>query len=61
VKAFEQKPNPHANFGCPKEEIDNFRRSLIDYIYCERQLESSKVNLMRKVDFNLLDVFKMFD
>jgi hypothetical protein len=32
-----------------------------DYIFLERELESAKVELSLKPDFNLLDAFKMID
>lgn len=34
---------------------------LKDFIFLERELESAKVELSLKPDFNLLDAFKMTD
>jgi hypothetical protein len=34
---------------------------MIDFVYAERALETAKINLMKKPDFNLVDLFKVFD
>jgi hypothetical protein len=42
-------------------EEDQLVNSLRDIIVLERELESNKVSLALKSDFNLVDAFKIFD
>jgi Ca2+-binding EF-hand superfamily protein len=42
-------------------EEDELVTSLRDFIQLERELESNKVSLALKTDFNLTDAFKIFD
>ncbi len=42
-------------------EQAEFSKVLKDNIFCERELESAKIEMSLKSDFNLLDAFKIFD
>lgn len=42
-------------------EQQEFARVLKDNIFLERELESAKIEVALKPDFNLLDAFKIFD
>jgi len=43
------------------KETENLIRELKEIIYAERLVESSKIELALKSDFNLLDCFRLFD
>lgn len=42
-------------------ELEEFTKILKDIVFSEREVESAKIELALKSDFNLLDAFKMFD
>lgn len=42
-------------------EQSEFSKVLKDNIFLERELESQRIELALKTDFNLLDAFKIFD
>jgi len=42
-------------------EQQEFARVVKDNIFLERELESARIELALKPDFNLLDAFKIFD
>lgn len=44
-----------------KVEQNEFAKILKDNIFLERELESAKIEVALKPDFNLLDCFKIFD
>ena len=46
---------------CDKIELEEFVRTLKDIVFAEREVESAKIELALKSDFNLVDAFKMFD
>ena len=50
------------NLGCyDRVEQSEFAKVLKDNIFLERELESQRIELALKTDFNLLDAFKIFD
>ncbi len=50
------------NYGSfDRVEQQEFARVLKDNIFLERELESAKIEVALKPDFNLLDAFKIFD
>ena len=42
-------------------ELEEFIRSMKDIIFAERELESAKIELALKSDWNVIDGFKMMD
>ena len=42
-------------------ELEEFTRIMKDIVFSEREVESAKIELALKSDFNLLDAFRMFD
>ena len=42
-------------------EIEEFVRVLKEIIYVEREVESAKIELALKSDFNIFDAFKLYD
>ena len=42
-------------------ELDEFIRALKEIIFAEREVESAKIELALKSDFNIVDCFKMMD
>lgn len=42
-------------------ELEEFTKILKDIVFSEREVESAKIELALKSDFNLLDAFRMFD
>ena len=64
--AYVQEPHRMAqvagNIGSyDRIEQSEFAKVLKDNIFLERELESQRVELSLKTDFNLLDAFKLFD
>ena len=56
--------NPDACVGggrFDRLEQEELHKMFKDFIFLERELESAKVELSLKPDFNLLDAFKMID
>mmetsp|Transcript_1337 Transcript_1337/g.1733 ORF Transcript_1337/g.1733 Transcript_1337/m.1733 type:complete len:229 (-) Transcript_1337:47-733(-) len=54
--------NAGMNYGSfDRVEQQEFARVLKDNIFLERELESAKIEVALKPDFNLLDAFKIFD
>jgi len=41
--------------------LDEFIKVLKDIIFAEREVESAKIELALKSDFNIVDKFNMFD
>lgn len=41
--------------------MDEFIKVLKDIIFAEREVESAKIELALKSDFNIVDKFNMFD
>lgn len=46
---------------CDRVELEEFLRSLKDIVFAEREVESAKIELALKSDFNMVDAFKMLD
>ena len=46
---------------CDRVELEEFLRALKDIVFAEREVESTKIELALKSDFNLVDAFKMLD
>ena len=42
-------------------ELDEFVRALKEIIFAEREVESAKIELALKSDFNIIDAYKMMD
>ena len=42
-------------------ELDEFIKALKEIIFSEREVESTKIELALKSDFNIIDAFKMLD
>ena len=42
-------------------EIEEFTKTLKEIVFSEREVESAKIELALKSDFNLFDAFRMFD
>ena len=42
-------------------ELDEFIKALKEIIFSEREVESTKIELALKSDFNVIDAFKMLD
>ena len=42
-------------------ELEEFTRILKDIVFSEREVESAKIELALKSDFNLIDAFRLFD
>jgi len=41
--------------------MEEFVRAMKDIVFAEREVESAKIELALKSDFNIVDAFKMFD
>ena len=50
-------PNSHFDYI----ELQEFTKALREIVFIEREVESAKIELALKSDFNLYDLFKMFD
>ena len=46
---------------CDRIELEEFVRALKDIVFAEREVESAKIELALKSDFNIVDAFKMMD
>ena len=46
---------------CDRIELEEFVRALKDIVFAEREVESAKIELALKSDFNIVDAFKMLD
>ena len=46
---------------CDRVELEEFLRGLKDIVFAEREVESAKIELALKSDFNMVDAFKMLD
>ena len=46
---------------CDKIELEEFVKALKEIIFAEREVESTKIELALKSDFNIVDAFKMMD
>lgn len=42
-------------------ELEEFIKALKEIIFAEREVESTKIELALKSDFNIIDAFKMLD
>ena len=42
-------------------ELEEFTKVLKEIVFSEREVESAKIELALKSDFNLFDAFRMFD
>ncbi len=42
-------------------ELEEFIKALKEIIFAEREVESTKIELALKSDFNIIDAFKMID
>ena len=42
-------------------ELEEFTKALKEIVFSEREVESAKIELALKSDFNLFDAFRMFD
>ena len=42
-------------------QLSSFAKTMIDFVYAERSLEMAKITLLKKPDFNLVDLYKVFD
>ena len=49
------------NPRCDRIEIEEFTKALKEIIFAEREVESAKIELALKSDFNIGDAFKMID
>ena len=46
---------------CDRIELEEVVKALKEIIFAERELESAKIELALKSDFNIVDAFKMMD
>ena len=46
---------------CDRIELEEFVRAIKDIVFAEREVESAKIELALKSDFNIVDAFKMMD
>lgn len=46
---------------CDRIELEEFVRALKDIVFAEREVESAKIELALKSDFNIVDAFKQLD
>ena len=56
--------SPQSRRAAPKLdriEIEEFTKVLKEIVFSEREVESAKIELALKSDFNLFDAFRMFD
>ncbi len=56
-----QPPQARAPAGFDRQEQSELATVLKDIVFLERDVESAKIDLALKADFNLLDAFRMFD
>ena len=42
-------------------ELDEFTKVLKEIVFSEREVESAKIELALKSDFNLIDAFRLFE
>lgn len=56
------QPHPtQKGSGIYSYSMNEFARLLISYIFKERELETIKVNIIKRADFNLIDLYKLLD
>ena len=61
-RIYEEQPHViEKDSGVYTFNLHEFSKVLIAYIFKERELESLKVNLIKKAEFNLMDFFKLLD
>ena len=56
--------SPQSRRSAPKFdriELEEFTKVLKEIVFSEREVESAKIELALKSDFNLFDAFRMFD
>jgi len=46
---------------CEQQELDEFIRTVKEIIFAEREVESAKIELALKSDFNVIDAFNQID
>jgi hypothetical protein len=55
------QPKPNFRSCFDRMEQNEFAAVLKEIVFLERDVESAKIDLALKSDFNLLDAFRMFD